>query len=167
MKLKRIYDIPENWQPIYEIMRDQNGNPILDNDQNTIKRLTNAPPLKGIEIQNTGTHAQQNFSTGLVLAAITEGWMAIDGAKLTIKAAPENLNYKIIREPGKYCLHCGEKLTDDANNEMAKMHVMSKHAGQESPDATNPAGYAKINHFECILDAKQHTKFKAQKLGGK
>ncbi len=36
------------------------------------------------------------------------------------------------------------------------------HKGEASPDLTSPAGYVRINHFECVLDAGQHDKFRVK-----
>jgi hypothetical protein len=165
MKLKRVYDIPEGWEPEIEVAVDSKGAPILDENLNTIKRVVNPPPVKGVIVQNTGISAEQNFSTGLVASALAEGWMELHDDELIVKAEPEDLKYKVLREPGRYCLHCGEKLQDDIKGELARIHVLSKHNGKSSPDASVPAGYVWITAYECVLDAKQHAKFKAKKIG--
>jgi len=154
MLLKRIYRKPEGW----EAKRDAKGN------------LLNPPPLDHIAVKHTGTHAEQNFSTQLVEAAVTEGWMTLGQGKLTVHGKPEDLVYKIRRAPGHYCCHCGMKLPDaaafaapGATNGMR--HVADAHAGKKSPDAGNPAGYCRINHYECVLAAEQHKKFSARAQG--
>ena len=96
MLLKRIYRKPEGW----EAKRDAKGN------------VLNPPPLDHIAVKHTGTHAEQNFSTQLVEAAVTEGWMTLGQGKLSVHGKPEGLVYKIKRAPGHYCCHCGEKLID-------------------------------------------------------
>jgi hypothetical protein len=121
--------------------------------------------LDHIEVEHTGTHEAQNFSTGLVASALREGWMELAKGKLILKAKPEDLKYTILREPGRYCLHCQEKLLDDEKGEMALIHVLSQHRGLQSPDPSNPAGYVKINAYECMLDVNQHAKYQAKKPG--
>lgn len=165
MKLKRVYDIPEGWEPEWEVAVNAKGEPILDENLNTIKRLTNPLPVKGIEVQNTGVMEAQNFSIDLVVSGLQDGWMELADGNLILHAVPEDLKYKVLREPGRYCLHCGEKLPDDEKGALARIHVLSKHKGKASPDANNPAGYIKLNAYECVLDAKQHAKFKAVKMG--
>lgn len=114
--------------------------------------------LDYISLAHTGIHAEQNFSVGLVTHGITEGWITIDGDTLKLRAVPEDLLYTIKRHPGRYCEHCGEKLTDDDSGEMARLHVAMHHKDAPAPQG-NPAGYVKINHFECVLAAEQHEKF--------
>lgn len=126
------------------------------------------PPLKNVVIIHTGTHAEQNFSGGLVDAAISEGWMTITKGKIILHAQRQDgvdvdLNYTINRMPGRYCCHCGEKLPDDATGELARAHVKERHIGP-SPDPENPAGYSMLNHYACTLDLKQHEWFRAATL---
>ncbi len=127
------------------------------------------PALAFIEVRHTGTHPEQNFSTRLVEGGQAEGWIEIDGDELTLLAQPEDLHYTIRRRPGRYCLHCGEKLPDDDGGPkpgaLARQHVAEKHAGQPSPDPAQPAGYFRTNAWECILDLEQHDRFRAQPLG--
>jgi len=144
MLLKRIYDTPEGW--VRQV--DEAGN------------CTNPPPLAYLSLAHTGIHAEQNFSVDRVTADLTAGLMTIDGDTLTLVCHPEPLRYTIQRRPGRYCLHCGEKLADDHKGALARMHVAERHAGQPSPAPGEPAGYVAINHFECVLDAAQHEKYR-------
>ena len=123
------------------------------------------PKLSHIELRHTGTHAEQNFSRRLVEAAAAEGWVTISRGKLILHAKPEDLNYTILRSPGTYCCHCGEKLSSDPAGVEARAHIAAKHKGVDSPDAANPAGYRVTHAYECALDTAQHAKFKAKRLG--
>lgn len=123
------------------------------------------PPLAHVELRHTGTTAGQNFSGGLVEAALREGWMTVSPGKITLHVQPEELVYSITRMPGRYCCHCAEKLPDDATGELARAHVGGLHAGVPSPDAQHPAGYCMLNHYECVLDATQHERWKAPRGG--
>ena len=123
-----------------------------------------APELDYISLGHTGFSPEQNFSVKLVTGLLEQGIMEISGDELIFHVHPEDLHYEILRTPGRYCLHCGEKLTDDATGQMARLHIAQEHAGEESPDPGNPSGYVAINYFECRLDAQQHAKF--QKLPG-
>jgi len=75
------------------------------------------------------------------------------------------------RAPGHYCCHCGEALPNanqlDDGVSLGTKHVRSRHAGEKSPDANNLSGYERINHYDCVLDAKQHAKFKTVPFGAK
>lgn len=105
---------------------------------------------------------KQRFSGGLVEAAVAEGWMTVGQGKVVIHCAlpaptgesfhPADLTYRIVRIPGRYCCHCGEKLPDDATGELARAHVAREHAGQRSPDRENPSGYGMVNAYECERD---------------
>lgn len=121
--------------------------------------------LDHIVVEHTGIQEAQNFSTGLVVEALKAGWMELAKGKLILKAEPEDLKYTILREPGRYCLHCQAKLPDDEKGELAQIHVLTEHPGAASPDPSSPAGYIKINAYECMLDPKQHARFKAKKPG--
>lgn len=121
--------------------------------------------LDHILVEHTGIQEAQNFSTGLVVDALKQGWMEIAKGKLILKADPEDLKYTILREPGRYCLHCQAKLPDDEKGELAQIHVLTEHRGLQSPDPSSPAGYIKINAYECTLDAGQHAKYQAKKPG--
>lgn len=146
MLLKRIYKTPEGW----EKKLDDKGECI------------NPPPLEYVSLANTGVHPEQNFSIDLVTEGLTNGLMLIDDDVLTLDCHPEPLRYNIKRRPGRYCLHCGEKLGDDTGGALARLHVAEKHAGKTSPDASTPAGYVWLLHFECVLDAEQHEKYRVR-----
>jgi hypothetical protein len=146
MLLKRIYTKPEGWGK----QVDENG------------KCINPPPLDYISLANTGINPEQNFSTDLVTEGLTSGRMKIDGETLIMDTYPEPLRYTIKRRPGRYCLHCGEKLADDQTGALARLHVAEKHAGEPSPDKNVPAGYISINHFECVLNAEQHEKYRVK-----
>lgn len=117
--------------------------------------------LDYISLAHTGVQAEQNFSVGLVTQGLTEGWIDISGDTLILKAVPENLQYTIRRQPGRYCLHCGEKLVDDEGGQMARLHVATHHKGAPAISG-NPAGYEKINHFECVLSDDQHERYRVK-----
>ncbi len=123
----------------------------------------NPPPLDYLSLANTGANPEQNFSIQRVTEGLSAGLMRIDGDVLTLDVHPEPLRYTILRHPGRYCLHCGEKLGDDQGGAMARLHVAEKHAGVPSPDANTPAGYVWLLHFECVLDAGQHEKYRVKK----
>jgi len=65
--------------------------------------------------------------------------------------------FTILREPGHYCCHCGEKLpendgqADEDGLTVGAKHVQENHAGVPSPDPNNPAGYRWITHYETEL----------------
>lgn len=146
MLLKRIYKTPDGW----EKQINERG------------ECVNPPPLDYLSLAHTGINPEQNFSTDRVVEGLTAGLMRIEDDVLALECHPEPLRYAIKRRPGRYCLHCGEKLADDEKGVLARLHVAEKHAGKPSPDADTPAGYVALNHFECVLDAKQHEKYRVK-----
>jgi hypothetical protein len=144
MLMKRFYKKPEG--RVKQV--DENGN------------CTNPPPLDYVSCAHTGIEAEQNFSTRMVAGAVAEGWMKMESGKITLLVHPEPLVYSVKRAPGRYCLHCKEKLPDDNLGVFARAHMQEKHRGKKSPDASNPAGYEALNYFECVLIAKQHEKYR-------
>jgi len=135
-----------------------------------LKRLYDTPAeggaarLAGVAVIHTGTHEGQNFAPRYVERAVSEGWMSLSRGTLTIHAAGADLVYKIVRGPGRWCCHCGEKLPDDDHpkGELARQHVAEKHAGKKSPDPSNPAGYVLVSGEQCTGDAATHKKYKAK-----
>jgi YgiT-type zinc finger domain-containing protein len=119
--------------------------------------------LDYVSLAHTGVSPEQNFSAGLMAAAIAEGWCSISKRKLILHVEPQDLIYTILRLPGRYCCHCGEKLPDDATGELARAHVAITHIGKPSPDNQNPGGYLMTNAYECVLDRTQHKKFRVKK----
>jgi hypothetical protein len=144
MLLKKIYKTPVGWEK--EV--DAAGN------------CTNPPPLDYISLAHTGVQAEQNFCTDMVVDAMRDKYLSIEDDVLILHVAPEDLRYKILRSPGRYCLHCGEKLPDDEKGTLARLHVATKHPDAISPDRIDPAGYEMLNHFECILESQQHDRFR-------
>lgn len=118
------------------------------------------PALAGVDIVHTGVQAEQHFSTTLITEFVRLGIVGIKGKQLTLHTVTENLHYTIRREPGRWCLHCGEKLADDTSGEMARLHMALKHKGVQSPDENNPSGYEWLTYFECVLDEDQHRQYR-------
>ena len=110
--------------------------------------------MRGVDVLELNPDGRQNFSTKLVKEGSEQGWLRVDGKTLTVFANNrEDVRFNILREPGRYCCHCGEKLQDDDNTnmpgELARQHVAAEHPGAASPDPNNPGGYECIRHYEC------------------
>ena len=103
---------------------------------------------------------KQKFSTGLVKAAVAEGWMTLTKGRIVLHTKPE-VSYKIVRIPGRYCCFSGDKLPDDATGAAAQAHIASNHKGKKSPDKQNPSGYCMLNAYDCVkeVDETWLTKF--------
>ena len=120
------------------------------------------PRVDYLSLGDTGTTPEQRFTPAFVTEGLNAGWIELAGDEIILRAYPEDMRYQVARQPGRYCLHCGEKLADDAIGEMARLHIAQKHNGVASPDPNTPAGYVMLNYFECVLNAEQHEKYKAK-----
>jgi hypothetical protein len=156
MLLKRLYDTPAGWVRQVNTRSKETGQ-LVDSSKPEGACL-NPPPFKGIAIGHTGIDAEQNFSERLVRGAVKEGWMTLSKGKLVLHSMTDDLSYAIKRGPGRFCSHCGCELDTDKD---AQAHVASVHAGAKSPDAQNPAGYEKVDGYECVLAADQHKKYRS------
>lgn len=162
MLMKRHYRKPAGWTPEYNVP-DAAGQ--LPNPHRAEGVLLNPPPLDHVAVLHTGLSAEQNFSTRLVDRGIQEGWIAIRDGRLVVYGKPENLEYDILRLPGRYSCFDGSKLPDDPGDtgSEARAVIAARHAGQPSPDPAYPAGYYKLNHYECKLNAVQQERFRLRK----
>jgi hypothetical protein len=102
--------------------------------------------LDHIKVIRANKH--QRFSTGFVNGATAEGWLSLDDEKIVLHTEPE-LTYKVERTPGYYCCHCGSAMPGGPE---AKEHVKAEHAKKKSPDHENPAGYMRIDYFDCAKE---------------
>ena len=123
--------------------------------------LKSPPVVEKVEIQHTGVSPKQCFSMRRVRQGQSEGWLEVDekNGEILLNTDPEVLHYAIIRGPGRWCCHCGEKLLDDMTGVKAREHITEKHVGEVSPSADNPTGYRHNDGYYCMLDAKQHKKW--------
>jgi hypothetical protein len=130
------------------------------------KAAIQPPRIERLLLAHTGTNPAQHFSLDLAITLLTCGLMEIEGHQLTLhvehNGAAVALQYRIQREPGRYCLHCDAKLEGDEGGQMARLHVAQKHANTPSPDPVVPAGYIWLKHYECVLADDQHAKFRHQ-----
>jgi len=165
MELKRHFTTPPGWERHCNVP-DAAGR--LPNPHRAPGTVLNLPPLSHVEIRHTGTSCEQHFSTRLVERGMAEGWIAIQDGHLILYAQPENLIYDIVRTPGRYSCFDGRKLPDDPGDTgaLARALLAEQHTGQPSPDPNHPAGYEKINYYDCVLPAAQHAKFCQSAQGG-
>lgn len=111
--------------------------------------------VTGVKVLRAGE--RQNFSPELVQKAAAEGWLTMGGGKITVHGQAGDVVYRIEAMPGYYCSHCDAEIVDansmvNATLSVGRKHVLDAHKGAESPDDENPAGYCKINHFECVKE---------------
>jgi hypothetical protein len=131
MELKRVYEVDDEGKPV---------------------------GLKGVEVRAFGK--KQKFSPQSLLEGQAQGWLSMENGVITVRGLNETVRYRVVRMPGYYCCHCGEKLEGDPSimdgTEGAKKrsaHVMEKHADKKSPDPENPSGYMGTNSFKGVLES--------------
>lgn len=120
------------------------------------------PPVKAVQIRSAPE--RQNFSTRLVIEATDAGWMQLVTAggeaqhsarQIVITTDAGDLVYNVLRGPGRYCCHCGDKLEDDEftnphrAGERARQHVTDAHGDAPSPNKAEPSGYEYLHYYEC------------------
>jgi len=103
-----------------------------------------APKLKGVRVLRAGP--RQNFSPELIQKGSAEGWLSLAKGRLVIEAEGGPIAYAVKCGPGYYCCHCGKPMDNGAG---ARAHLAAEHPGAKSPDANNPSGYCRLNHYAC------------------
>lgn len=172
MLLKRHYRFPEGWQPKRNV-RDPDTGKLVDPTQPE-GELLNAPPVHRVSLKHSGVRAAQNFSTRLVEGGIAQGWITLGQGKLVMHTpdGEDDLEFTVERGPGYYSAFTHEPIADanrvvSAGLTLGMQFVQAKHPGEKSPDASNPSGYYRLNHYECVLNAVQHKKYRFRTKVGK
>jgi len=151
MRIKRVH----NWvAPRSEWRRRPPGGPPIIN-RSTGLATEIEPPVPYVEVESLPE--RQHFSPKVLQKGIVEGWLEVDteAGEIRLKTDKGLVVFTVLRNPGRYCLHCGDKLADDDNEifpgRRAREHVAAEHAGIDSPDAENPSGYSKANYYLAEL----------------
>lgn len=135
MYLKKLYE------------KDDAGNPVKVSG---VKLLERRDPETGKRVP--AASVRQKFTPRKVFEGTAQGWMSVGQGKITVHTENQgDLVYRIEREPGIYCCHCGSQLPDQVT---ARGHVSKEHAGEKSPDSNNPAGYEDARYFDCVLETE-------------
>lgn len=129
-----------------------------------LRRVYDQGQLVGVRVLRS--KPRQRFSTGLVQQGIAEGWLALDGGRIIIRAANGAYAYRILRGPGYYCCYCGASQPGSLE---AQAHVATHVEAPTSPgwlrrivggnkppappDPQNPSGYRRDDYYECVLEA--------------
>lgn len=106
------------------------------------------PVLVGISITKLPKNGIQHFTQKLLDTLLQDGFLTMGKGKLTLETMVDAVEFKVLRTPGYYCCHTGEKL--DGEKE-ARAHIKARFAGKASPCKNNPSGYSKDNFYTCQL----------------
>lgn len=124
-----------------------------------------------VEVKHSGLSPEQNFSDRLVDQAVKEGWMVVGDKTVTIKTDADPLNFALVRKPGYFCKSTGESIPVSeanwlrfrlANDQRASAEAKAWLAGKGLP----ANDYDITAAYHCVLDAKQHAKYRAVSPGG-
>lgn len=115
-----------------------------------------SPVVNGVVIKRLSVNGAQNFSPKLVRTGKSERWLSMSAGKIIVHDQSGDMVFNITREPGRYCCHCGARLSDDSNGAAARAHVEEVHGGEVSPDPLNPAGYEMITYYETVAEGSNH-----------
>lgn len=124
-----------------------------------------------VEVKHSGRSPEQNFSDRLVDAAVKEGWMVVGEDTLTLKTEAEPLVFALKRKPGYFCKSTGEPIPVSeanwlrfrlANDQRASAEAKAWLAGKGLP----ANDYDITTAYHCVLNAKQHAKYRAVARGG-
>jgi hypothetical protein len=117
-----------------------------------------APRVNGVKVLRV--HKVEHLSPSFVEQGMSEGWMSMTKGKMVIHGTEGDVEMHVVRRPGVYCCHCGERLGDineggtvEGANSFRK-HMTVSHSGAASPDVTNPAGYGQENYYTCTSEGK-------------
>lgn len=127
----------------------------------------NTPDGMRVEVIHTGTSEPQNWSSGHLMKWMEEGWVTVEDKRVvlhTIDSQPD-LVYAIKRKPGYYCNQTGESIPI---SDLAMTQFMTQTVATRAPAEARAwlaakgraGGYDATRNYECVLDSKQHAKFK-------
>lgn len=163
MQLKRVFapEADPSHGPMRERLRELNRKidtlasidvPVptdLLEERNALAKTVPPLTLIGINIQRASRH--QLFTPALLDEGEALGVITRARGLITIHGTNGDVVYRIASGPGLYCCHCGERLGDVGEPNVGRQHVTTQHAGVESPEHQNPAGYRGQNSFACVL----------------
>lgn len=124
-----------------------------------------------VEVKHSGLSPEQNFSDRLVDQAVKEGWMVVGDKALTIKTGAEPLSYALKRKPGYFCKSTGAPIPVSEANWVRFRLGNDQRASAEAKAWLAANGKAADDYdittaYHCVLDAKQHAKYRAVARGG-
>lgn len=131
------------------------------------KQFDEAGGVARVHVKHTGTKREQNFSHRLVAQAVSDGWMKIEGDTLTVKADPEDLVYRLARQPGYYCSSNGERIPISEMAWAQKQSQPQAHLARRealawlADNGKAETDYEVTNAYECVLADQLHDKFRA------
>ena len=105
------------------------------------------PKVNGVEVLRAGK--RQHFTPDFVARGHAQGWLTLRQNLIVIGKDQDAVTYRIRRMPGYYCCHCARSLDDGGS---ARVHIEAEHPKKKSPDAQNPAGYERINYYDCVKE---------------
>lgn len=111
----------------------------------------------GIRLLKLAPSRRHHFKPKMVDEYEKRGLATRTKDAITLHTIDGDMVFTIDHNPGRYCTHCGEALTNEEDSttlpqghpdlgKAAREHVAAKHKGKKSPDSSNPHGY-KYKHY--------------------
>lgn len=112
----------------------------------------------GLQLLKLAPSRRHHFSPTQLALWKARGFCEITDSTITLKTVDGDMIFDIDHEPGRYCLHCNEKLHNEEEDPgaipqgdprlgaAARKHVKEKHAGKKAAHSSFPHGY-KFKHY--------------------
>lgn len=128
-----------------------------------IQILTRDRDVPGIRIVNLPKNGYQNLHINTLERH--KDYVTVDANKITFITVDGDVVFNIVKQPGRFCLTCGDKLPDFGGNgtmieaqraSECREHVASHGKKAETSDKW-PHGYSnRPNTFECSIEDQRH-----------
>lgn len=97
---------------------------------------------------------RHHFATRFVQRAAMDGTLTLGKGQIILHLADDDVTYDIVRTPGAYCVHCGERVADGPARSPEEVERRRHYVEtcQKSPDEVEAAeAYEVIDYFDGHL----------------
>lgn len=99
---------------------------------------------------------RHHFARRWVNRNLVDGTVLLSEGKLTVGS----VMYKVLRAPGAYCDHCGDRIGEGPARTAEEADLRRKYvetcaafkSKKKTGDPNNPAGYTVIGYYDCELE---------------
>ncbi len=112
------------------------------------------PVVIGVELKRLPVKENVQMTPKLLEMGKKQGWAEKTEDHILIRGYYDDqpTKFKILSEPGRYCLHCGDKLKDDPQGNHAKKHVEELHDGKPTDNEGDKSGYICNNYYLVTME---------------
>jgi len=167
MRLKKIYEKNDKGNLVFRnnlgvilILTHMAGKVVFCSNQGEVIVNYHKPPADfeavviGVEFQSLPQNDKVKLTPKFVDMGVKQGWIVKTEKHFNIRDAATNkiISFLILSTPGRYCLHCEEKLEDDPSGTSARKHILDNHNGVATEDANDHSGYKCDNFYLVKLE---------------